>query len=185
MTRNHSILFIVLILTIGAAAAFLLPRLIRAQGIEPLNRAAVVADLGNAFTYQGYLEDDGSPVEGNYDFRFYLYAEQTKATLVGTYPAGDSMTVAVSEGLFTVLLDFGEQAFNAQERWLEIEVDGVKLAPLQQLTPAPYALSLQPGAIISGDNESKGMLNLENASGPALAVTGAGESGVRVRSADM
>jgi hypothetical protein len=55
--------------------------------------------------------------------------------------------VAVSEGLFTVQLDFGVGAFAGEAHWLEIAVhcpagDGAyaTLAPRQPLTPAPYAL---------------------------------------------
>ena len=59
-------------------------------------------------------------------------------------------------GLFTVDLDFGADAFTGQARWLEVEArtpawDGVgaeppfvMLTPRQGLTPAPYALAL-PG----------------------------------------
>lgn len=55
--------------------------------------------------------------------------------------------VAVSNGLFTVLLNFGSDVFTGQERWLDIAVRpaGVgaftPLTPRQPLTPTPYALT--------------------------------------------
>jgi hypothetical protein len=52
--------------------------------------------------------------------------------------------VPVTDGLFTVQLnaggDFGANAFNGDERWLQISVNGSALSPRQSLTPAPYAL---------------------------------------------
>ena len=185
MTRRHSILLFGITLAIGLTALLLLPGLTRAQGGVPLIRPALSADAGTAFTYQGYLEDNGGPADGTYDFRFYLWEDSAKGSLVASYPPTATIPVAVNAGLFTVALDFGNQAFNGQERWLEIEVNGVLLTPLQRLSPAPYALSLQPGATVSGDKELKGILNLENSSGSALSVTSAGGTGVRVLSADM
>jgi len=111
--------------------------------------------LGTAFTYQGRLMDDsGNPLTGSYDFQFELYDAESGVSQVGsTVTVGD---VAVSDGLFTVQLDFGSEAFTGDARWLEIGVragssDGAYTAldPRQPLTPAPYALSLRPGAVIS------------------------------------
>jgi predicted regulator of Ras-like GTPase activity (Roadblock/LC7/MglB family) len=62
---------------------------------------------------------------------------------------GSTVTVddqGVSNGLFTVVLDFGGEVFAGNARWLEIRVrDGAStgaytaLAPRQALTPAPVA----------------------------------------------
>jgi hypothetical protein len=62
-------------------------------------------------------------------------------TLLGTVNKPGQV---VSEGLFTVQLDFGSAAFAGDRRWLEIDVDcgggAVTLSPRQELTAAPYAL---------------------------------------------
>ena len=61
--------------------------------------------LGSSFTYQGKLTDGGSPANGNYDLRFILYDAES-----GGAQAGNTVTktnVAVTNGLFTVDLDFG------------------------------------------------------------------------------
>jgi hypothetical protein len=99
------------------------------------------AALGSAFTYQGKLKDDSQPANGVYDFQFKLYD-----ALSGGAQVGDSLTkngVIVTEGLFSVLLDFGA-VFDGSALYLEISVrpgggDYTTLDPRQALTAAPYA----------------------------------------------
>jgi hypothetical protein len=96
-----------------------------------------------AFTYQGRLNDLGSPADGSYDLRFALFDDSTNGSQQG--PILTNTATAVTNGLFTVTLDFGSQ-FPGGDRWLEIAVqtNGVNgfipLAPRQHLTPVPYAL---------------------------------------------
>src|SRR5258708_29467300 len=100
---------------------------------------------GTAFTYQGRLNDGASPANGNYDLRFTLYGVLAGGSIVGG-PLTNAPTV-VSNGLFTVMLDFGASAFAGADRWLEIGVrsNGVgafsALRPRQQLTATPYAIT--------------------------------------------
>ncbi|HUW94219.1 MAG TPA: hypothetical protein VMW58_00380 [Anaerolineae bacterium] len=111
------------------------------------------ASVGTAFTYQGQLTDDDDPATGTYDFEFELHDHPTEDSQVGgTVYVDDKL---VSDGLFTVLLDFGSSAFNGEARHLEIGVrpgdsggDYTTLAPRQELTAAPYALhSLSTGSL--------------------------------------
>ena len=99
---------------------------------------------GTAFTYQGRLNSGGSPATGNYDLTFSLFSVST-----GGSPVAGPLTqtgVGVTNGLFTVLLDYGSGVFNGTTYWLEIGVrtNGAAtfatLAPRQQLTPTPYAI---------------------------------------------
>jgi hypothetical protein len=102
------------------------------------------AGLGTAFTYQGRLSDGLRPADGRYDFQFMLY----DAVAAGSAVGGPFTTnaVPVSNGLFTVTLEFGSGVFAGADRWLEVSVrtNGagglVRLAPRQPLTPAPYSL---------------------------------------------
>ncbi len=96
-----------------------------------------------AFTYQGRLTENGSPASGLYDLRFTIF------NLGGSAVAGPqtNSAVAVSNGVFTVMLDFGSVPFDGSARWLEIGVrpNGSAgayqtLSPRQPLTPAPYAI---------------------------------------------
>jgi trimeric autotransporter adhesin len=104
--------------------------------------------LGTGFTYQGQLIASGDPYSGTCDFLFGLYDAETSGTgggMLGMY------YVPVNNGLFTVQLDFGENVFQGDARWLEISVrcpaesgTYTLLAPRQSITPVPYALAL-PG----------------------------------------
>ena len=107
---------------------------------------------GTAFTYQGRLDDGATPASGNYDLRFALF----NAITAGTQQGGllTNAPTAVSNGLFTVMLDFGNQ-FPGANRWLEIAVrtngGGAfsTLAPRQALTPTPYAVQAATAATAS------------------------------------
>jgi Chaperone of endosialidase len=100
---------------------------------------------GTAFTYQGRLSDGANPTSGTYDLRFWIFDSATGGTLVAG-PVTNA-TTAVSNGLFTIVVDFGAGVFTGAGRWLEISVrtNGSAgaystLAPRQALTAAPYAL---------------------------------------------
>jgi len=61
--------------------------------------------LSTGFTYQGRLTDGGTPADGAYDFQFNLYAAAVGgAALTSPVTLED---VTVTDGLFTVQLDFG------------------------------------------------------------------------------
>src|SRR4051812_39499403 len=73
-----------------------------------------------AFTYQGWLNSGTSAANGVFDLRFTIYDAPDNGTAIGQ-PVTNSLT-AVSNGLFTVALDFGAGVFAGANRWLEIAV---------------------------------------------------------------
>jgi hypothetical protein len=99
---------------------------------------------GTAFTYQGVLTENGAAANGVYDFEFTLKDAATLGNNVGLPLTAND--VGVSNGLFMVTLDFGAN-FPGADRWLQLGVRTnsggafVTLAPHQQLTPAPYAIT--------------------------------------------
>lgn len=104
-----------------------------------------VAAQGTTFTYQGRLNAQGVAANGNYDLTFALYDAPSGGNAVGL-PLTNS-AVAVSNGLFTITLDFGPGVFSGANRWLEIGVrtNGSQtpfatLSPRQQTTATPYAI---------------------------------------------
>ena len=103
------------------------------------------ATLGTAFTYQGQLREGGVPANGRYDLRFELFNSETGGSPSSSPVAQNA--VFVSNGLFSVSLDFGANVFNGANCWLQIGVRPaespdpfVTLSPRQSLTPAPYSL---------------------------------------------
>jgi len=169
--------------------------LARAQEPQPPDGVGPQAALGTAFTYQGQLKKAGNPVNGTCDFQFSLWdAAGSGSPPTGGNQIGSTQTktgVSVSNGLFTVQLDFGADAFQGDARWLQIRVkcagdsDYVTLSPRQPLTPAPYALfsKAAPWSGLSGmpagfadnvDNDSGGDITAVYA---GTGLTGGGESG--------
>ncbi|RFF26925.1 hypothetical protein DZK25_09965, partial [Wenzhouxiangella sp. 15181] len=105
--------------------------------------SASLAQVTTEFTYQGELEQSGTPADGDYDFRFTLWdAESSGTKLQG--PVEDTR-VPVNDGLFTANIDFGSIVFGGQDVWLQIEVaeagtgSYTTLGPRQQIKPAPMA----------------------------------------------
>ena len=109
---------------------------------------------GTAFTYQGQLQNNDSPASGTYNLAFSLF--NTNATGVSTAGPVTTNGVIVSNGLFTVLIDFGHGVFTGTNYWLEIgvETNGASpfttLAPRQQLTPVPYAIFAESASNLLG-----------------------------------
>src|SRR3954453_12701593 len=99
---------------------------------------------GSAFTYQGRLNDGASPATGTYDLRFTLL---DSTNLPGTVIAGPvtNSAASITNGLFTVTIDFGAVVFDGNARWLEIaartNLAGAfsVLSPRQKITSTPYA----------------------------------------------
>ena len=101
---------------------------------------------GTAFTYQGQLRVSGLPVDDTCDLEFTLYDDLSAGSVVSGPLLADDWPVI--NGLFTVPLDFGEDCFTGDARWLEVAVqcsgdaEFTTLSPRQELTPVPYALAL-------------------------------------------
>jgi hypothetical protein len=112
---------------------------------------------GTAFTYQGRLIVGGntSP-NGLYDFQFQVFDAASGGNSYGTPNPNTISGATVSDGLFTVVLDFGTSVFTGPRRWLEIRVrtsgagSYTVLAPRQELMPTPYAITAENAATLGG-----------------------------------
>ena len=165
--------------------------------LATLNLQLATADAqGTAFTYQGRLDIAGTPANGSNDLTFTLYDAATAGATVGTSNTFNDLVV--SNGLFTVTLDFGAGAFNGAARWLQIAARPgtsagayTNLAPRQAITPAPYAVfaggvaasglaGTLPASALSG--AYSGALNLGNA---ANSFTGSGAGLTSLNAANL
>lgn len=126
--------------------------------------------LSPGFTYQGYLEEGGKPVEGEYNFSFEIFDAEADGDSLGYLEVG---SVKISGGHFTVLLEFDSEIFFGEDRWLEIGIDPkgdgefLILDRRQKLTPAPYSwyavqaggvdwwnISYRPAGLDNGDQDT-------------------------------
>ena len=107
-----------------------------------------------AFNYQGRLTDGGVPANGAFQMQFKLFDALAAGSQIGT-TIGD-VAVTVSQGTFSLKLDFGANALSGANRWLEIAIrrnsgdSYVTLAPREQIASSPYAVRTLSAA--SADN---------------------------------
>jgi N-acetylneuraminic acid mutarotase len=160
-------------------------------GLAGITRAA---GTGETFTYQGRLDLNGSSVSDTCDFEFSLWDAETGGSQVGTTQTATSVTV--SDGLFSVELNFGTSVFTGDARWLEIAVrcpagsGGYStLTPRQALNPTPYAvfaggapwsgLTGVPAGLDDGDDDTTYSAGTGlDLTGTTFSVTGAPWSGL-------
>jgi hypothetical protein len=145
---------------------------------------ARVVPVSNAFTYQGQLNLAGDPLNASADFQFKLFDGPGGAAI----QIGSTLTTAnvnVSDGLFTVDLNFGVGVFAGNERWLEIAVRSpagsgtyTTLTPRQEIKPAPYALfALTGNQGPQGPQGPQGVPGSQGPTGPAGANGAQGPAG--------
>ena len=109
---------------------------------------------GTAFTYQGQLQNNGALASGTYNLQFTLYTNSSGGTAI----AGPFMVngVVITNGLFTVAIDFGGSVWNGHTNWLQIGVESngigsfTTLTSRQQLTPVPYAIYSETASNLIG-----------------------------------
>jgi len=150
---------------------------------------------GTAFTYQGRLNTGANPATGLFNLTFSLYNASAGGILLGGPETNTA--VPVTNGLFTVLVDFGANVFTGSSNWLQIGVTtnaGTVFSPLSprnQVTPAPYAIYAETanaaglsGTIPAGDlgGTYGGAVTLNNAGN---SFTGDGSGLTSVNAAEL
>jgi hypothetical protein len=115
--------------------------------------SATVVDL--TFTYQGQLKQNNSPINGNADFKFTVTDE------TGDPFGTTNVTLPVSNGIFTAVINSPGRIWDGQARLLEIAVrfpSGVgsftTLTPRQPIRAVPYAMGLAPFGYLNGDGQA-------------------------------
>lgn len=139
------------------------------------------ASAGIAVSYQGTLEgSSGNPITGTYSVSFSLYDVSSGGTPLAT----DSHTVTFDNGLFTTSLSFDQSYYDGRDLWLGIKIGSdAEMAPRQEFRPVPYALSLVPGAAITG-NQQDPAVNIVNSGIGIAAYSTADSPAVIGQSAD-
>jgi hypothetical protein len=115
--------------------------------------------------YQGELRSPttGETVpDGSYDIVFKIYDVQSAGTALweGTHSSGNGNPVAVSDGIFSVILGSGTGnaldalVFSEANRWLEIQVGAETLLPRQRITSVVYSIVSENSRLLGGNEPS-------------------------------
>lgn len=130
--------------------------------------ASAQMQVTTAFSYQGDLRFDDKPVNEPTDVRVTLWDDETDGDQFGPTLTFDE--VDVTEGRFTIALDFGDE-FMGDRRWLNFEIrrpagvgDYVPLLPRQEILAAPYAMFALNG--VPGPQGPEGPVGPEGPQGP-------------------
>ena len=111
--------------------------------ILSLTLAGSVLAQSSSFNYQGRLSETGADASGSFQFQFKLYDAPNGGNQIGSMLS--DVAVNVSNGTFSVGLDFGAQAFSGGDRYLEVAVrktaddSYTTLTPRQKINSAPYS----------------------------------------------
>lgn len=120
----------------------------------------------SVFSYQGSVSVSGSPANGSFDMQFKLFDALSGGVQQGTTNSLNGVTV--TNGSFSVVLDFQSSGFPGSNRYLEMSVQPAggggftTLAPRTQILTTPYAIKS-----ISSDTA----VNATNATNATTAAT--------------
>jgi len=118
--------------------------------LSPLNpQLSTLFAQGTAFIYQGRLTDNGAPFTGVVELDATLWDAATDGNEIRFSPLPrPPVMVEVSNGLFTVEVDFRKGAFPGQPRWLQFGLRKdpdpapfTTLLPRQHILAVPYAMT--------------------------------------------
>jgi len=162
--------------------------LLAAAGLA-LAALAPAANAQTAFTYQGVLEESGSPVTGLENIRFRVFDAPTGGALIGE----TTQNVDVTDGVFSAELNFGPlNTIDPNSAWLEIAINTGPgtFATLgrQRLTATPFAANTRglnvdgSGRVSIGTTSHQDILHITGANARILTESTSGFfSGIRSR----
>ena len=157
-------LVVILLVLLAGSLFFILAQ--RATANEILSPNAGDVPLSSKISYQGEIRHNGTPYDGSCAMKFQLFDAESGGSSVSSEESFSS--IDVDDGVFTVALDFGSEPFTGASRYLNIAVkcgSDSSYTTIDGRVPfnaTPYALSLRPGAVISGEEMSKDVLTAVN-----------------------
>ena len=144
-----------------------------------LSLTAAADPIGNAFTYQGRLDQNGAPASGSFDLKFELFDAAAAGNAIGVpieLPAQ-----AITGGLFTTELDFGGPlVFDGTAYWLAVSAktegapDYVPVPGRTAIRATPYAIHALSAATVKDGSVTTGSLADGAVTGAKLAPAAVG-----------
>ncbi len=150
---------------------------------EPMARSSYIPVQGRM------TDENGTPLDGNYDITFRLYDTRILGTALCEFMQPG---VPVKNGLFNAYMDMGGCAYiDGRQLYLGLQVGSdPEMSPRQFIDNVPYAWTLRPGAEISATIGNDAALDIDNysdsgrglraeaqaATGTTYAVLGAAKS---------
>ena len=104
----------------------------------PLYPVTASAEVPTKFTYQGNLRQAGFLVNGTRNMVFRIYDSSAAVNPLWTSAVS---SVQISTGVFRATLEPVIADWETGSLWLELEVEGTKLTPREELTSSPYAVN--------------------------------------------
>ncbi len=151
-----------------------------AQDNGPQNPQAIA---GSSFTYQGRLIKNGQPVSDTCALSLSLW---DSANGGGFLNSNTFNSTPISNGLFTVQLDYGATAFAGDARWIETAVrctgdaNYITLSPRTKLTATPYAIYSLNSWALSGNSGTNGSGFIGTADNVPLNIGANGQANLRI-----
>jgi len=116
--------------------------------------------VDSTFTYQGQLRNAGQLVNGSVDVRFTLWDSDVGGTQIGN--TNSFTNYPLTDGRFALGLNFGNGAFNGDQRWVQVEFRSpagvgqyLTLNPRDKIMATPYALYALNGTASQWDYNPK------------------------------
>jgi len=176
MKRNLAIGLVVSFITV-VVVMLLVTGSANAQGDGRGN--APTAFAGSSFTYQGRLIKNGQPVSGTCDLSLSLWDSVSGGSFLNSNTFN---SIPISNGLFTVQLDYGASAFAGDARWIETAVrctgdaNYITLSPRTKLTATPYSIYALNNWALNGNSgtNGSGFIGTTDNVGLVIGVNGTG-----------
>ena len=161
---SHLSLVVILLVVLTGVLFFILAQ--RATANEILSPNAGDVPLSSKISYQGEIHHNGTAYDGSCAMKFQLFDAESGGSSVSSEESFSSINV--DDGVFTVALDFGSEPFTGASRYLNIAVkcgsdsSYTTIGGRVSFNATPYALSLRPGAVISGEEMSGEVITAVN-----------------------
>jgi hypothetical protein len=135
--------------------------------------ASVAFAVPSFLTYQGILRDPttGNLVSGNVNMTIKIYDTADIGTGIVKYEQSNS-SVPVSNGAYTVQLgpiSTPTTAFDGNDRWLEVAVEGTTLTPRLKINSIAYAIRAASADAVADDSISTAKIQNNAVTGGKLA----------------